>query len=123
MCMPVQVRGHHQVSFSRVLHLICFFSQGLSLNLDLTMCDLVVVRVPVAPLWTLPIQDLGDRSPNVMWRRDQHRRQQVPVPGLASEIVVWDWSVNSRVLFIQLYHDSCLLLKYVIAFRAQNMVF
>lgn len=36
VCMPVQVRGHHRVSFSSVLHLSCFSSQSLSLTLDFT---------------------------------------------------------------------------------------
>lgn len=83
----------------------------------------MAIRVLVAPLWTLPIQDLWDRSPSVKWMREERRRQQVPEPGLASGIVVWDWSVNSRVLFIQLYGDSCLLLKCVSVFRAQSLVF
>lgn len=45
----------------------------------------------------------------------------MPEPGSGSEIGVWDWSVNSRVLFVELYRDSWLLPKYVSVFRAQSM--
>lgn len=52
------------MSFFSVLYLICFVSQGLSLNPDLTMCNLVVVRVLVAPFMdtALPPGPWGQES-------------------------------------------------------------